>query len=296
MITRRCSERRFFMRPDASTNNAFVYCLAVAAHKYDVDVLFTCAMSNHHHTGIVDKCGQLPEFLAYFHKLFAKHQNALRGRWEAFWAPEQTSAVELIESDDVMSKMVYALTNPVKDNMVKRVNDWPGVNSLAAILSNRPLTAEKPKTFFRADGLLPAQVALSFRKPAALEHLQHAAYVAEIEQRVAVVEERAAVERVETGRSVVGRRAVLMQSWETSPLTKERRRGVEPRIACRNIWRRIESLQRSKLWVAKYRAARDAFLAGVEVVFPAGTFWLHRFAGVLCEPLELGELPQQHVG
>ena len=31
MITRRCSERRFFMRPDRETNNAFIYCLALAA-------------------------------------------------------------------------------------------------------------------------------------------------------------------------------------------------------------------------------------------------------------------------
>jgi len=33
MITRRCSERRFFMRPDRETNNAFVYCLALAARE-----------------------------------------------------------------------------------------------------------------------------------------------------------------------------------------------------------------------------------------------------------------------
>ena len=31
MVTRRCSERRFFLRPDHATNNAFIYCLAMAA-------------------------------------------------------------------------------------------------------------------------------------------------------------------------------------------------------------------------------------------------------------------------
>ena len=30
LITRRCSERRFLMRPDRETNNAFVYCMALA--------------------------------------------------------------------------------------------------------------------------------------------------------------------------------------------------------------------------------------------------------------------------
>jgi len=60
------------MRPDPKTNQAFVYCLAVAAERYEIDVLFTVAMSNHHHTGIYDKHGNYPAFLECFHKLFAK--------------------------------------------------------------------------------------------------------------------------------------------------------------------------------------------------------------------------------
>jgi putative transposase len=31
LVTRRCSERRFLMRPDPETNNAFVYCMALPA-------------------------------------------------------------------------------------------------------------------------------------------------------------------------------------------------------------------------------------------------------------------------
>ena len=36
MIARRCSERRFFLRPDAETDNAFIYCLALAAIRANV--------------------------------------------------------------------------------------------------------------------------------------------------------------------------------------------------------------------------------------------------------------------
>ena len=50
MITRRCSERRFFLRPDDEANNAFIYCLALAAQRANVQVTFSTAMSNHHHT------------------------------------------------------------------------------------------------------------------------------------------------------------------------------------------------------------------------------------------------------
>ena len=125
MITRRCTQRQFLLRPDRATNNAFVYCLAVAALRTGVRVLFTAAQSNHHHTGILDPLGKYPEFIEHFHKLLAKCMNALRGRWENFWSSEQTSVVRLVDSGDVLDKMVYALTNPVKDNLVERVSETP---------------------------------------------------------------------------------------------------------------------------------------------------------------------------
>src|SRR5262245_30683877 len=109
MITRRCTQRQLLLRPDEETNNAFVYCLATAAERYGIEVLFTTAMSNHHHTGIRDPHGNYPEFLAHFHKLLAKCQNALRGRWENLWAAEQASVVRLVDPGDVLDKMIYAL-------------------------------------------------------------------------------------------------------------------------------------------------------------------------------------------
>jgi hypothetical protein len=82
MITRRCTQRQFLMRPDRETNNAFIYCLSVAAQRSGIEVLFTAAMSNHHHTGIYDPHGNYPTFIEHFHKLFAKCQNpsAVDGR------------------------------------------------------------------------------------------------------------------------------------------------------------------------------------------------------------------------
>jgi hypothetical protein len=45
MITRRCSERRLFMRPDRETNNAFIYCLALAACKASVSIVCVGTLS-----------------------------------------------------------------------------------------------------------------------------------------------------------------------------------------------------------------------------------------------------------
>src|SRR5262249_62179979 len=57
MITRRCSQRQFLLRPDAATNNAFRYCLIHAALRSEIDVLLPCAMSNHYHAVIYDRAG-----------------------------------------------------------------------------------------------------------------------------------------------------------------------------------------------------------------------------------------------
>src|SRR6476659_2696755 len=155
MITRRCTQRQFLMRPDPQTNNAFIYCLAEAADRYGIQVLFTAAMSNHHHTGIHDPAGHYPAFLEHLHKLFAKCQNALRGRWENFWSSEQTSVVHLVDPNDVLEKMTYALGNPVKDGLVEKARDWPGVTSYDSIVHGQPLVASRPDHFFRDEGPMP---------------------------------------------------------------------------------------------------------------------------------------------
>jgi putative transposase len=69
LITRRCTQRQFLLRPDPETNNAFTYCLAEAAQRYEISVLLPCAMSNHYHTVIFDRWGNYPEFVERFHKL-----------------------------------------------------------------------------------------------------------------------------------------------------------------------------------------------------------------------------------
>lgn len=285
MITRRCSERRFFLRPDPATNNAFIYCLALAAEKFNVRVICTATMSNHHHTCVMDVDGTLPDFLAHFHKLVAKHQNALRGRWEAMWAPEQTSVVELVDSQDVFEKMVYALANPVANHLVEKVHHWPGVSSLAAIVGDKPLVANRPKTFFRPDGRTPSAVSLPLFLPPELAPDSRGAFVARLKERIAAAEQKAAVERNDSDLRIVGRAAVRAQHWSASPISREPRRGIGPRIACKNTWRRIEALARNKVWLEAYRLARAAFLAGAQVAFPSGTFWLRRYASVPCEPV-----------
>ena len=202
LITRRCTQREFLLRPDAATNNAFLYCLIAAALRCEIEVLLPCAMSNHYHAVIYDREGRYPEFLEHFHKLVARSQNALRGRWENFWSSEQTCVVKLVGRDAVIDKLVYTATNPVLDDLVERVHHWPGVDGLTALLNGRRLRARRPLHFFRREGAMPDELELALAIPAELGPASDV--VAELRKRVRMVEDERAAERQRTGQRVLG--------------------------------------------------------------------------------------------
>jgi REP element-mobilizing transposase RayT len=278
LLTRRCTQRQFLLRPDSATNNAYLYCLIVAAQRFNVTVLMMCAMSNHHHVVIRDNDGRYPEFIEHLHKLLARSQNALRGRWENFWASGQTSMVRLVDTEDILNKIVYTATNPVKDGLVDRVGHWPGVNGLSALLNARTVHARRPAHFFRAGGRMPSAVSIVLELPEALgsgDELRD-----EIRRRVQAFEEDTSAGRRLDGERIVGRRNVLRQSWKDAPTSFEPRRRMSPRIAAKNMWRRVEAIVRNLEFARAYARARRRWLDGQEAVFPIGTYWLRRFANV----------------
>jgi len=278
LITRRCTQRQFLLRPDPATNNAFTYCLIEAAQRFQIEVVLPCALSNHYHAVIFDRWGRYPEFVEHFHKMFARCQNALRGRWENFWSSEQVCVVKLVGREDVMDKLVYTAINPVKDGLVDRVDHWPGVNGLHALLTDRSLRAVRPEHFFRTNGIMPNAVEMRLTIPPELGPA--ADVLEELRQRVAAAVASIGAERMRVGGRVYGRRAVLQQPWWGQPTGVAPRRNLRPRFAARSKWARVEALLRNRVFLVEYAAARAGWQDGLPVVFPVGTYWLHRFASV----------------
>ncbi len=283
-MTRRCTQRQFLLRPDPETNNAVIYCLAVAAQRYAIDVIDFIQMSNHLHDVIYDLYGNAPAFYEHFHKLLARCMNALRGRWENFFSSEQVCVVRLENPSDVVDKLVYVATNPVKDGLVARLREWPGASGFRALVTGRALRATRPAHFFADDGVMPDEVTLQLRVPP--EVGDHDTIVAELRTRVAAVEEAEGARRAREGTRVLGRYAVSRQPWRDSPTSHEPRRGLRPTIAARNLWARLEAIQRKRDFTVAYRRARQALLAGLPIPFPRGTYWLRRFANVAVATFE----------
>ncbi len=281
MITRRCTQRQFLLRPDRETNETFLYVLGLAAEHAQIDLIYAMVMANHEHLHTGDPHGNRVAFYKYLHELVARAMNALRGRFENFWAVEQTSVVRLVTVDDLIDKIVYAATNPVTAGLVARVDQWPGVNTLRALLDKKPIVVKRPRHFFSED--MPESVTLHFRIPPGLGDEDQ--ILARIRAGVAAVEAAEAAKRAATGARVFGRRAVRKQSWRDRPRTHEPRFGLRPQVACRNKWARIEALQRNADFLAAYLDARRLWLAGRPALFPLGTYWLARHAFVpVAEP------------
>jgi putative transposase len=297
MITRRCSERRFFLRPDSQTNNAFIYCLALAAHRAKVEILFVVAMANHYHAGIHDPDGNFPIFSEHFHALLARCQNTHLGRFEAFWSSDSTSVVRLVEPNDVLDKMVYAYANPTAADLVDSIEEWPGVSSFQAAMTTQRLDATRPEFFFRADGEQPKMVSLPISRPRGFASLTKEEWNAVVTDRVRAAEAEHRERRRAAGKPVLGREAIVAQNPFNSPKSPEPHFNISPRVAAKSKWSRIEAIRRCKAFLEKYRIAFEAWAAGVaDVVFPFGTYWLKKYARVPCEPADQVQAPNLPTG
>lgn len=283
LLTRRCTQRHFLLRPDETTTRTFLYTLGEAASRFGIELIAWHASSNHYHAVVYDPQGKLPLFLERFHKLCARALNARWKRWENFWAAEATCAVRLIEDADVLDKVVYALANPVIDHLVDRVFDWPGANSLRYTgVPRQAMTVKRPPLFFRQGGPMPEEVTLQVVAPPAHRN-DPVAWGEQVRAAVLERERVAREQRLATGARLVGRRRLLEASALDRPTTQEPRRNLRPHLACLNQERRIRELLALRRFRAVYAEARRRFVGGQrDVLFPVGTFQMRVLFGVRC--------------
>lgn len=283
LITRRCTQRQFLLRPDEEVSHIFEYCLAEAADRFRVTLYGWMAMSNHEHLVARDNEGNLPDFLAHLHKMIAKALNTKWGRSENLWAAEQPNVVHLVEPQDRFDKLIYLLANPVQDDLVDRVACWPGASSYAQHLGSSPKTIARPRRYFRKDGPMPETVTLRAERLDGYEHLDDAAWISTIAAAVTAVERRARETRAEARRGVVGRKAVLRARHTDRAASPERRRGLRPQVACRDPKKRARELALLRGFRVAHGHALRRWIGGDHhVVFPPGTFRMRRL-GAVCE-------------
>jgi putative transposase len=276
LVTRRCAQRRYLLRPSKLTSEIFAYLIALASRRYGVEVHAYCVMSNHYHLVVTDPEARLPAFQQFLDALVARAINALLGRWEHFWAPASFSAVTLGSPGDIVDKVAYVLANPVAARLVPVGRKWPGLWSAPAVIGTA-LHVQRPLHFFSKQGLLPESIDLMHAVPPGFASAQ----VFRLAVEAALVEREAAVAR--EGKVFLGVKRVLAQRPSAMPPPGEPRRELSPRVAAKDRWRRIELLGKLRDFLGSYREAMAGWPEKREtVVFPAGTYLMRVVHGAVC--------------
>jgi len=229
---------------------------------------------------VTDLHANLPAFQQFLDGLVARALNASLGRWEAFWAPDTYSAVKLVSLADIVEKTAYTLANPVEAGLVASGSAWPGLWSAPDRIGGGAFVVERPKHFFDPNGGLPDRVTLQLTVPPGFSTPEQ--FRGDL-QRALERREADARTRYKGRGGFLGVARVLRQKPFARPAPGEPRRRLNPRVASRDKWKRIEALGRLVDFLDSYRTAWTARRAGAtEVLFPHGTYLLRVLHDVAC--------------
>lgn len=286
-ITRRCLGRQLLLSSGDSAKeltNFIGYCLAYAAERYGMRVHASVWMSNHHHTDVTDPDGNLVPFKQLLHSMIARGRNARIGRYDSFWSGDDACDTRRPTDDESLGDLVYTLTNPVKAGLVKWSRLWPGFTTTGWKFGETR-TFSRPSWFFDDRGEMPETVSLTLARPPIFAQLDDDALYEKLMANVRAREVEIQREFGEKGRRFMGLRKLEKQHWNQVPRSFEERFTVTPKIAASSKWLTLVELQRDRQWERRYAAARALLREGKPALFPAGTYWMRRFAGVAVSSL-----------
>jgi REP element-mobilizing transposase RayT len=276
LLTRRCHDRRFLLKPTKLTTQIIGYLLARASRRSGVQVHAYCAMSNHLHVVVTDPRATLPTFLQDLDSLVARAVNALYGQWGHFWEAGGYVPTLLDTSEEILGRCAYTLANPVAAGLVRRGKKWPGLWSRPEQVGEA-IVFERPGHFFSAGGLMQERESLRLAVPPGFESA--ACFRERLEVAVAAREAEAAGERG----GFLGVARILKQRAVDRPATIERKRVLRPRFAAGSHVRRLELARQLKAFLAEHREALLTWRrARRDVVFPEGTYLMRVAHGAVC--------------
>lgn len=292
LITRRCTQRQFLLRPDPVVNSIFLFCVVRAAQLYPVRIHAVCVMSNHYHLIVTDDLAgdddtNLPEFVRWLNEHVAKCMNAYLGRSQNFWDNRPYSAVRLVDDATFVEKTAYLMSNPTAAGLVERGEQWPGIRLCAGMNSDdtQPVEVKRPEVFFREDGDVPVKANLALELPPFLKDLGDEEFRSYLYGRIQLRESEHRKRHVDAGRPFLGRLGVLGQSPYSRPTAPEAPPDLNPQVACLDTSWRKELIEDLRTFLAAYRQALTDYRSGDrDTVFPLGTYWMRRYLGVNCMP------------
>lgn len=139
-ITCRTLQGRAFLRPGDEANRRIVGVLGRAQRRSGLTIHAVTVLSNHYHLLATPRdAQQLATFMGFVQTNLAKELNRLHGWSGPVWARRYRSIPVDEDTECQEARLRYVLSNAVKEDLVERCTEWPGVHCARALLSGDPL-------------------------------------------------------------------------------------------------------------------------------------------------------------
>ena len=288
-VTYRTIQGRMLLRPSRKLNEIVVGTLARARSlcsenaRNPVELVGIVVLSNHIHLLLWVKTQyQLSKLLEHFAGNTAREVNRHHDWSGSLWSRRYQGICVTTEEAAQVARLEYLLAQGVKEGLVERVKDWPGIHFGKTLLEGRSLLAGKwidrtRKYRAKVQGKelrrkeYEETLTVELKPLPCWAHLGWGKYLERIRELVQRVEKEAAADRERRGVEVVGVQAICEKDPQTRP--NEVSTSPAPRVHAatkreRKAWR--EAFQ---WFVVAYRAAAELLKEGhLDAPFPEGCF------------------------
>lgn len=282
-VTCRTIHGRMLLKPNKRLNEAIVGTLARAKRRYGVRIHGIVFLSNHYHLLVgVDDAKQLSSFMGYVNAKVAREAGRI-WRWrEKLWGRRYKSIVISDEEAAQLDRMRYLLSHGVKENLVARCQDWPGVHCAEALVIGRALKGfwfDRTREYAahrRGDDV----GTYAYAEPETLEldplpcwtHLDQATYRARIGEIIAQVEAEAEAIRKRRGVRPLGVEAIRRQRAHDRTVRMKRSPAPAFHAATKRARQRLRDAYQGFVIAYREAAARLRTADLRSLGFPEGSF------------------------
>ena len=279
-VTLRTVHGRLLLRPGRRLNDLVVGVLGRAQRMYEMRIHALVVLSNHAHLLVSPESPQqLARFMEHVAGNIAREVGRLHDWREKLWSRRYRSILVSHEEAAQVARLAYILGHGVKEGLVERPQQWPGVHCAHALLAGAALegtwfdrTAEyeaRRRGELVGDGDFATSERVVFSPLPCWSMADARIY----RERVAAIVRRIVEDgrQQRGGRAVLGKRAILAQDPHDRPLHSDR----SPAPAVHAASKEIRVMLRAAYWrfADAFREAAHRLRRGDRLVrFPPGAF------------------------
>jgi hypothetical protein len=281
-VTNRTIQGRYLLRPGPSFNDIFLGILGRNQRLHKMAIAAVSVLPDHFRLLlIVDDAEEVAGFMRDVQSKTAREVNCLTGWKGPVFEHRYDMTVVTDEEPAQVECLKHVLANGVKENLVERVCQWPGVCSAEALMHGTPLEGHwfdrtrqyaarnQSEELSREEYVFAESVVLS--PIPCWAHLPSDQYRERTKNLVEEVDAEAALTRQKSGARVLGVKAILALDPQTRPTSIAR--SPAPLVHAATKAARQMFYEIYAEFVSAFRAAAEALRqGGRDVPFPAGSF------------------------